>query len=157
MNLKGNLIIKFVRFWPPYLFSGIKMKILSKDFRHVRSTLKFRFWNANVVGTQFGGSIYSMTDPVYMLMLMKNLGNDYSVWDKSATIKYLKPGRSELVAEFILTEEDLELIRKAVKEFGKMDWIRTIEVKDTQGTIIAEIQKMISIKSRNYSAINPST
>ena len=110
--------------------------------------LKLRFWNANYVGTQYGGSIFSMTDPFYMVMLMKNLGQHYTVWDKSATIHYLKPGRSDLRASFTLTEEDLNSIRSTVEREHKMEWTSTIEVKDKGGLTVARVEKVIYIRKK---------
>jgi acyl-coenzyme A thioesterase PaaI-like protein len=135
-------------FWPPFLFTGIKIIKRSKDYRHVVAKLKLRFWSANFVGTQYGGSIFSMTDAFYMVMLMKNLGPEYIVWDKSATIRYLKPGRTDVTAEFLLTDEDLETIKKEVAKTGKTHWLRKVEIKDADGNVIAEVDKTISIRKR---------
>ena len=147
MDLK-SYILALINLWPPFLFAGIKILKRTKDYRHLVVKLKLRFWNANYVGTQYGGSIFSMTDPFYMLMLIKNLGHHYVVWDKRATIHYVKPGKTDLTAEFILTEEDLENIRKTVKEQGYMDWTRTIEIRDKNKEIVAHVQKVISIKPK---------
>jgi len=135
-------------FWPPFFFTGIKIVKVSVDYRHIAVRLKLRFWNANYVGTQYGGAMFSMADPFYMLMLIKNLGSEYTVWDKSAQIRYLKPGRSDLTAEFHLSEEDLTSIRKTVQEQGRMDWVRKVILKDTHGEEIAEVEKVINIKMR---------
>ena len=121
---------------------------MTKDFRHIIARLKLRFWNANFVGTQYGGLIFSMTDPFYMIMLIQNLGEEYVVWDKSAHIKYIKPGRTDLTADFHLTEEDLKLIREHIQENGRMEWKRKVEIKDLQGDIVAEVEKVISIKKK---------
>lgn len=150
MNIKDRLL-RFWNFWPPFLFSGIKVEQTSHDFRHIVVRLKLRFWNANFVGTQYGGLIFSMTDPFYMIMLIKNLGESYVVWDKSAHIKYLRPGKTDLIAEFLITEEDLTHIREAVQEHGKFDWTCTVEVKDLNGEIVAEVHKAISIKRKDPS------
>lgn len=139
-------LLSLINFWPPFLFAGIKIVKRSKDYRYIRVKLKLRFWTENYVGTQYGGSMFSMTDPFYMLMLMKNLGKTYEIWDKTTTIHYLKPGRSDLTAEFILTEEDLIQIRKTVKEHGKMNWSRKIQIKDKNQTVVADVEKIISIK-----------
>lgn len=148
MNLRPYLLSLFINFWPPFLFTGIKIVKRTKDYRHLIVKLKLRFWTANYVGTQYGGSMFSMTDPFYMLMLIKNLGHEYVVWDKAAKISYLKPGKTDLTAEFILTEEDLADIRKTVKEQGRMIWIRKVEIKDKNQEIVAEVEKVISIKLR---------
>src|SRR4051794_31772198 len=94
-------------FWPPFFGAGIKIDHISKDMLYARIRLKRRPWTSNFVGTQFGGSIFAMTDAFYVVMLITHLGRDYIVWDKSATIRYKKPGTSELNVEFKLTRDDI--------------------------------------------------
>ena len=91
--------------------------------------MKLRRWNSNYVGTHYGGSLYSMADPFYMLMLIENLGSDYIVWDKSATIRFKKPGRGKVTAAFRLSDEQLEQIREALKRAEKIDRIFTVEIR----------------------------
>lgn len=147
VNIKSYLL-KFWNLWPPFLFAGIKIVKRTTDYRHIVVKLKLRFWNANYIGTQYGGSIYSMADPFYMIMLSKNLGHQFSVIDKSAQIRYLKLGKTDLTATFILTDEELDSIRKTTEELGKFDWIRKIEIKDAFGDTVAEVEKTISIKRK---------
>lgn len=147
MNIKPY-ILPFMNLWPPFLFAGIKIVKISKDYRLFIVQLKLRFWNSNYVGTQYGGSMFSMSDPFYMMMLMKNLGPSYVVWDKSATIHYLKPGRSDLTTVFQITEEDLNNIRTTLQTQDKMEWNRKIEIKDADGVIVAEVDKVLSIKNK---------
>lgn len=132
--------------WPPFLFSGIKVVASSSDYKHLVVKLALRFWNKNYVGTLYGGSLFSMVDPFYMVMLINNLGKKYSVWDKSATIYYLKPGKSDVTAEFLLTDDDLDLIRKTLQAQEKMEWTRVIDIIDSEGVVIAKVQKTLSIK-----------
>lgn len=141
-------LLQFINLWPPFLFSGIKVVELSKDFRHAKVQLKLRFWNANYVRTQYGGALFSMTDPFYMLMLIENLGSDYAVWDKSATICYLRPGRTDVFAEFHLSEEELSKIYEQLAIKSSLEWTRTVQIKDKQGELIAEVYKVISIKKK---------
>jgi len=151
MNYR-NYLLHFWNFWPPFLFSGIKVIKKTKNLRHIISKLKLRFWSANFVGTQYGGSMFSMTDGFYMVMLIKNLGPDYVVWDKAATIRYLKLGKTDLTAEFMISEEDLVHIRKTIGEHGKMHWLKKVEIKDLHGDIVAEVDKTIYIKKKNFSS-----
>ena len=90
--------------WPPFLGAGIRVKRLQKDWKAIDVEMDLRFWNSNFVGTHYGGSLYSMTDPFYMLMLIENLGRNYIVWDKSASIRFRKPGKGRMRAEFRLDE-----------------------------------------------------
>lgn len=140
------------RFWPPFFFSGIRIEKLDPDFRFAKVKLKLRFWTANYVGTQFGGSLFSMTDPFYMLMLIKNLGPEYSIWDKSASISYVKPGRTDVIAEFTLSEEDIAAIVSSLEKSDRLLWTRQIEIKDLGGEVVARVDKTISIKKKSLSS-----
>jgi hypothetical protein len=83
----------FMSFYPPYLGAGVRVRHISDDFRDVTVSMGLGWYNRNYVGTQFGGSLYSMVDPFYMLMLMENLGRQYIVWDKAADIDFISPGK----------------------------------------------------------------
>jgi acyl-coenzyme A thioesterase PaaI-like protein len=98
-------------FWPPYLGAGIRVTRVAEDFRTVEVELRMRFFNRNYVGTHFGGSLYSMCDPWFMLMLIEHLGPDYIVWDKVATIRFKKPDRGVVKASFHIPEERIQEIR----------------------------------------------
>lgn len=89
-----------------------------------------------------------MVDPFYMIMLIKNLGPNYSVWDKSAKIYYLKPGKTEITARFILSEEDVQAILNEVDQKGKIEWVREVEIKNADNEVIALVEKTISIKKK---------
>lgn len=145
MNVKYCLL-KIWNLWPPFLFSGIKIIKRSPDFRYFAVKLKLRFWNSNYLGTQYGGSIFSMTDAFYMIMLINNLGKEYTVWDKAASIRFLKQGRTNLYAEFKLSEEDLTEIRQEIEKNNRMNWVRKVVIKDEKDEIIAEVERVISIK-----------
>lgn len=139
-------LLKLWNFWPPFFGAGIKVKEVSKDWRYLKAELKLRPWTSNYVGTQFGGSMFSMTDAFYMVMLVRNLGKDYIVWDRSATIRFLKPGKSHLTADFVITEEDLVSIKNRLVTEKKMDWHKTIQIKDVSNQVIAEVDKVIYIR-----------
>ena len=147
MTMRDKLLI-FWNFWPPFLFSGIKIQKISPDFHHVSVKLKLRKWNANYIGIQYGGSIYSMADPFYMIMLIKTLGPQYKVMDKSAMIYYFKPGKTDLTAEFHLNDQELESIKKALETKSKIEWTREIEIKDTANIVIAKVVKVIHIQKK---------
>jgi len=132
---------------------GIRIRHIAPDMKAVDVEMKLRFWNANYVGTHFGGSLFAMTDPFYMLMLMANLGQDYIVWDKAATIRYKKPGRGTVRAEFRLSDSEIDDIREKLKTLPKYEPVFTVEVKDEADVLIAEVQKVLHI--RNKQAAEP--
>jgi acyl-coenzyme A thioesterase PaaI-like protein len=139
-------VFKFWRFWPPFFGAGILVEETTDDLRFVRVRLKLRFWNRNYVGTQFGGSLFAMTDAIHMLMLLQALGPGYIVWDKAASIRYVKPGKSDVTAEFGITDEILEHIRSTLKKQEKMDWKVTVQVLDRNAELIAEVERVLYIR-----------
>src|ERR1700691_3764719 len=146
---KGSRALRrWVNFWPPFLGMGIRIKYIGPDMKAVDVEMKLRFWNANYVGTQFGGSLFAMTDPFYMLMLMANLGRDYIVWDKAATIRYKKPGKGRVRAEFRLSDSQIEDIREKLKTLPKYEPVFTVEVKDEAGVVIAEVEKLLHVRKK---------
>lgn len=134
--------------WPPFLGAGIRVKRLQPGWREIDVEMKLRHWNANYVGTHFGGSLYSMTDPFFMLMLIENLGPDYIVWDKSASIRFRRPGTGLVSAQFRLSEGQIQEIREALATEEKIDRIFAVEVKDKAGTVIAEVQKQVQVRRK---------
>ncbi len=138
-----------VNLWPPFLGMGIRIQRIAPDMKAIDVEMKLRWWNANYVGTHFGGSLYSMCDPFYMLMLMATLGRDYIVWDKAASIRYRKPGKGTVRAEFRLTDAQLTDIRDKLKTLPKYEPVFTVEVKDEQGTVIAEVEKLLHIRKKD--------
>ena len=132
-----------VNLWPPFLGAGIRVKRIASDMKAIDVEMKLRWWNANYVGTHFGGSLFALTDAFYMLMLMANLGRDYIVWDKAASIRYRKPGKGTVRAEFRLSDAQLDDIRDKLKALPKYEPAFMVEVKDEQGIVIAEVEKLL--------------
>ncbi len=108
-----------------------------------------RFWNRNYVRTQFGGSLYSMTDPFIMLMLMENLGKEYIVWDKKATIQYKKPGTGSVFATIELSEDDIQTIKQKADQNYKYEPQFKIEISNRDGEVVAEVEKTIYIRRKD--------
>jgi hypothetical protein len=138
----------FLNLYPPFLGAGIRVKRLQPDWKAIDVEMNLRFWNSNYVGTHFGGSLYSMTDPFYMLMLIENLGRDYIVWDKSATIRFRKPGRGRVRAEFRLADAQIDEIREQLKTQAKVEPVFMVEVRDESGALIAEVEKVLHVRKK---------
>ena len=145
----SHALRRAVNFWPPFLGAGIRVKHISPDMKAIDVEMKLSWWNANYVGTHFGGSLFAMTDAFYMLMLMANLGPDYIVWDKAASIRYRKPGRSTVRAEFRLSDAQLDDIREKLETMPKYEPTFAVEVKDEQGTVIAEVEKLLYVRKKD--------
>lgn len=137
--------------YPPYLGAGVRVCYLSKDYRKIKVKLPLRFFNRNYFGTHFGGNIYSMVDPFYVIMLVNNLGKDFIVWDKFATIEFLKPGKTTLYAEFNLDEKTIEEIKSKTKDGSTYYPEFKIDIKDSEGNIIARVYKTLYVRRKKPS------
>ena len=124
------------------------MAYIAHDWREVRIRLPLSWRTRNYVGTIFGGSLYGAVDPIYMIMLIKLLGPDYVVWDKAATIRFLRPGRGTLHATFRLTEEDVQALRADVDRERKIEREFTVDLVDSAGEVHASCRKLLSIRRR---------
>jgi len=140
-------MLRFVNIWPPLAAAGIHVR-WSTDMKSADVEMKLHPWNRNFVGTHYGGSLYSMTDPFYMLMLISNLGNEYVVWDKAAHIRFRKPGKGKVRAEFRLTDAQLEDIREQLETLPKYEPTFVVEVKDESRDVVAEVQKVLHIRKK---------
>ena len=135
--------LRHIGWWPPLFGTGIKVTRLDKDMRAIDVEMPLRPWNRNYMGVQFGGSLFAMTDPFYMIMVATNLGKDYVVWDKAASIRYKKPGMGRVRAEFRLAEERVAEIRAALEVEGRYDARFVVEVKDDGDGVVAEVERVI--------------
>jgi acyl-coenzyme A thioesterase PaaI-like protein len=131
--------------YPCYRGSGAWVIFIATDWREVHVKLPLSWQTRNVVGTIFGGSIYASVDPIYMLMLIRNLGQGYTVWDKAASIRFIKPGHSTLYARFYLDDEELRDIRVDLEQQPSVDRIYSIDLKDADGNVSASVEKTIYI------------
>lgn len=140
--------LKMLRVYPPYLGAGIALRSVDRDLTAIEVQMKLRLFNQNFVGTQFGGSLYSMCDPWFMIMLMHQLGDGYVVWDKSATIDFLKPGRGTVKARFDLPREKVAELKAEVDDKGKINTTFETVVTDSEGQAIARVTKLLSIRRK---------
>ena len=134
--------------WPPFLFTGIHVATIADDFRHARVELRMRPWNRNYVGTHFGGSLFAMTDPFWMLMVMHAIGDDYIVWDKAAAIDFERPARGTVNAEFRLDDAVLDELRAAAAGGDKvLRWFDT-PIRDGDHEVVARVRKQLYLRRK---------
>ena len=137
-----------INLYPPYLGAGVRVTHVADDFHAVEVRMRLHVWNQNYVGTHFGGSLFAMVDPFYMLMLIELLGPGYTVWDKTATIRFRRPGRGTVQARLEILPERVAEIRRAVEEQGKVETTFTVNITDGQGEVVAEVDKLLSVRKR---------
>jgi len=141
-------LLHLISFYPPYLGAGIRVSHIGEGYRTFVVRMKLSFFNRNYVGTHFGGSLYSMCDPFYMLILIENLGRGYEVWDKSASIRFRRPGRGTVTARFHLSEEEIEEIRQTADREGKAEPRLSVDVVDEQGEVVAQVEKLLHVRKK---------
>jgi hypothetical protein len=133
-------------FFPAYRGTGAWVSYIASDWREVRVRLPLSWQTRNYVGTIFGGSMYAAVDPFYMIMLIHNLGPTYLVWDKSASIRFKKPGVSTLSARFVLEQAELDKIRMALQSAASVDRQYHIDLIDQYGEVRAWVDKTVYIR-----------
>ena len=140
---------RLVNVYPPFMGAGIRVRRISADFRELDVEMKLRWFNRNYVAAHFGGSLYSMTDPFFMLMMMKNLGPDYLVWDKFASIEFITPGKGTVTARFRLAPEDIDAARLYTKRGERYYPKFTVDVIDARETVVARVTKELYIRRKS--------
>lgn len=143
--------------WPPFLGAGIRVRHIAADYRQVMVDMNLSWRNRNYVGTHFGGSLYAMTDPFLMLMLLHTLGSGYRVWDKAGSIDYVAPGRGRVSARFDLLDDDVAQIRRMTESGDKHLHVFNVDVRDDEGMLVARVEKVIYIRRKREISSEPSS
>jgi acyl-coenzyme A thioesterase PaaI-like protein len=134
--------------WPPFRAMGIRVREIAPDFRRVVVELRQKLLNRNFVGTHFGGSMFAMADPFYMIMMMQVLGRDYVVWDKAGTIRFFKPGRGTLTARFELTQAMVDEVVARTAAGEKFEPTYSVDVVNADGETVARVEKTLHIRRK---------
>ena len=134
--------------YPPYIGAGVTVAHIAEDWSLMTVKLTLRWYNRNYVGTHFGGNLFTMTDPFYMLMLLHRLGPAYKVWDQKAEITFLKPGKGVVTAKMTVSEDEITAIREATvngaKHFAEFD----INIVDEEGDVVATVHKTLYVREK---------
>lgn len=134
--------------FPAYRGTGGRVVYIADDWHEVRVKIPLSRRTRNYVGTIYGGSMYGAIDPIYMLMLIKTLGRDYVVWDKAAKIRFRRPGKETLYANFAVTEDEIAEIKRLAETERSIDRVYSLELKNKSGVVHAEIEKTLFIAKK---------
>lgn len=148
MKYSAKHLKRLLNWWPPLMGAGIRVNAINDDFSYAKVELKLRWYNRNYVKTHYGGSLFSMTDPFYMLMLMQRLGKDYIVWDKSASINFISPGKSHVYAEFSLDQENIDTIKEKTANGDKYLPQFVIRIYGEENETVAEVTRTLYIRKK---------
>ena len=146
--MSPKTVRRLINFWPPLLFSGIRVKAIARDWSRVEVELRLRWWNRNALGTMFGGSLFAMVDPFYPLMLQHHLGPGYAVWTKSAEVEFLAPGRGLARATTVLSQEEVERIRSAAESGESFLPSFSTEIRGLRGETIARVKSLVYVRQK---------
>jgi hypothetical protein len=153
MNFKVKfaklLIRRGINYWGPFLGSGIRVVDGDKDLTKITVELRETWFNRNIVGVHFGGSLYAMCDPFYMGILLHHLGQDFIVWDKQASIRFLRPGKGRVRAVFEIPPDEIKQIREAAISGGKTEPVFKTVIRDCENNVVAEVEKKLYVKSKS--------
>lgn len=145
--MKANTLRRILNAWPPFLFTGIRV-VTMDDYRYARVRLKLAWYNRNYVRTHFGGNLFSMTDPFWMIMVLKSLGDDYIVWDQAGEIRFIAPGREDVFAEFRVDDALLDELRDATASGEKyLRWFDT-DICTASGERVASVRKQLYVRRK---------
>lgn len=133
--------------------TGGRILEVSEDLKYVRLKLPLNYRTSNFVGTLYGGHMYGCVDGIYMVQLINILGDEYVIWDKAASIRFKRPGRTTLYAEFEITDAFLLEIEADIKRQNEKDYTLMVHLKDQEGVIHAEIEKVLYIASKEHYVI----
>jgi acyl-coenzyme A thioesterase PaaI-like protein len=139
-----------LNWFPAYRATGARVAEISRDMKRVVVRLPLRRSTRNGAGTLFGGSLYSATDPIFALMLAVHLGPDYIVWDKAASIRYRRPGREALYAEFTVSDVEIDEVRRIIASEGACDRTFITRFVDREGVVHTEIEKTVYVASKQH-------
>lgn len=130
-------------FWPCIWCTGSTVEFIAGDYKELHVSLKLNIRTRNRVGTVYGGSIYSSVDPYFMLLLMEVLGKNYVVWDKGASMKFIRPIVEKVKCRFLITDALVEEIKQKITENGEYSFELPIQYEDEQGQVYATFTKVV--------------
>ena len=148
VSLKRRLMAARINLYPPFLGAGVQVIRKAPDLSCFDVRMKLTPLNRNLVGVHFGGSLYAMCDPFFMWILHEQMSSDHVVWDKSAKIRFWRPGRGTVWARFHIAPDEVARLRQEASGGQVVEPTYKARVLDDRGKIVAEVQKLLYIKRK---------
>lgn len=133
-----------------YRRSTGKVVSVSDGFWKVEVKIPLTYKNRNYAGTMFGGSMFSATDPIYMVQLIQIIGTDYIVWDKSSEVKFKRPANADAFVTFEFSEVEIAYLKQQVAQEKEVEVRKLVELKSKEGKVFCEIEKVIYVADKAY-------
>ncbi len=138
-----------VGLYPPLLGAGVRVAHIAEDWTDGSIAMRVYPWTSNLHGAAFGGALFSATDVLYGMMLSAQLGRDYEVWTKAASIDFHRPGRGTLRLRVQLSPEEADRIRGQAARDGAAEVIHQVEIVDGSAAVVASAQHTMRVRSRS--------
>lgn len=147
-KISAGLTRFLINLWPPFIGAGIRVEQIADDWSAAQVRMRLRFYNRNIFGTHFGGSMFAMTDPFFALLIMHRLGTDYVVWDRASHIDYKLPAKGTVRARFEMDEAAVETARARTAGDQKYEPVFKVDIVDQQGQVVATVSKTLYIRRK---------
>lgn len=147
-SLRQRLMMRLVNFYPPLLGAGIRVTYPKGDPYTIVVRMKLTFYNRNLFGTHFGGSLYAMADPFFVFVVTGNLGPGYTVWDKKAVIEFLKPGHGRVTGRYHVPPEEIARVKALADAEETVEPVYTAEIVADDGTLVARVTKTLWVRKK---------
>lgn len=132
--------------WPPFVAQRVEVIGIGADWSWVEVRMDLQPDNANFFGTAWGGTLFSMLDPFLPILIERQLGGGYAVWDKTAEIDFLRPGRTAISSRVEVPPEIIDEIREATADGDKhLRWFE-LPLHDEAGEVVALQRRQIYVR-----------
>ena len=151
MKVSENILKWAMRLYLPLLLQRIWVKKIYKGFRGADVKINRSLLTLNFGGAIFGGTLYSATDPFFAMLfgqILTHKGYRISVWLKSASIQFLKPGKTDLHYRIRITEEMVAEAELAINSAGVFIKAYSLEIYSQNGQLHAIAKNEIYIRKK---------
>ena len=146
---KNPLFLKLlINSYAPYLGAGVRVTDMDMHAGRVRVEMPLTRINRNYVGVHFGGSLYAMVDPFLMLILLNQLGDDYVVWDKAASIDFVTAGRGRVHSVIQIDPAEVAMIHQLAASGQPVYRTYPVEILADDGKLVAKVEKVLYIRKK---------
>lgn len=132
--------------WPPFVAQCVSVTGIAQDWSWVEVRMELKPENANFFGTAWGGTLFSMLDPFLPILIERQLDGGYAVWDKTAEIDFVRPGRTSISSRVEVPIEVLDEIRTATADGEKLLRWFEIPLLDEAGEVVAVQRRQIYVR-----------
>lgn len=124
---------------------------VTDDLSCITVRIRLSYKNINYNGSMFGGSLFSATDPIFMIQFNELLGHKYVIWDKTAKIQFKRPAKENVWIDFKVSGEELQNVREQADENGSYTFMKQVDLTNKCKTIVfATVEKEIYVATKEF-------